>query len=116
MSAPYQELLDNATRVVGVKGVVIVDRRDGLVITEATMEGVRSTAVAALAASMFSQIGKVAEKARVGAPEFVHLEAENGVLLSVPGKNDTVLVAIGGPELNVGLVRLELLKIVEVFG
>jgi predicted regulator of Ras-like GTPase activity (Roadblock/LC7/MglB family) len=40
---------------------------------------------------------------------FLHLRGEDGSILAAPGANDLVLVAVVGPDANVGLARLEML-------
>ncbi len=42
-------------------------------------------------------------------PAFVQLRAEEGSILAAPGGDDLVLVAVVGPEANVGLARLEMM-------
>jgi predicted regulator of Ras-like GTPase activity (Roadblock/LC7/MglB family) len=39
---------------------------------------------------------------------FLHLEAEAGAVLAVPGERDLLVVAVTRADVNVGLVRLEL--------
>jgi predicted regulator of Ras-like GTPase activity (Roadblock/LC7/MglB family) len=46
---------------------------------------------------------------------FLELHAENGRVCAV-GRNDLVLVVIAEPRLNVGLVRVEMLKAAETLG
>jgi len=51
--------------------------------------------------------------AGVGASVFWHLQGEQGALLVVPAASGIVVVAMAEPDVNVGLVRLELLRAAE---
>jgi predicted regulator of Ras-like GTPase activity (Roadblock/LC7/MglB family) len=78
------------------------------------MEGVRGNAIAALAASLTLRLGNAAKAAGVGTPHFLQLHAADGTLLVVPGPTGVLIVVIGDNELNVGLARLEMLRVAEV--
>ena len=47
-----RDLLDELTRIPGVRGALVVSREDGLVVADSLMESVDGKAVAALAASL----------------------------------------------------------------
>ncbi|MEE8116589.1 MAG: roadblock/LC7 domain-containing protein [Gemmatimonadales bacterium] len=113
MSFRFVGLLDTITRVRGVHGAMLVAADDGVVVAESLMEGVRGNAVAALAASLVKRLHRAAEASGVGTPYFVHLQAEEGVLLTVPAGDGMVLVVVGEADVNVGLARLEMLRAVE---
>lgn len=114
MAAKYQQVLDRVTRVRGVKGAMLVAADDGLVVAESLMEGVRGNAVAALASNLAKRFRQAAEAAGAGIPDFLHLQGEAGTLLTMPGPDGVLVVAVGDPDLNVGLVRLEMLRAAEV--
>jgi predicted regulator of Ras-like GTPase activity (Roadblock/LC7/MglB family) len=105
--------LDRITRVRGVHGAMVVSADDGLVVGEALMEGIRGNAVAALATSVATRLGRAAGAAEAGTPRFVHLGAEQGTLLLMPGGEGLVIVAVTDQHVNVGLVRLEMQRMVE---
>lgn len=90
----YQQVLDRVTRVRGVRGAMLVAGEDGLIVAESLMEGVRGNAVAALAASLAQRFRQASEASGAGVPDFLHLQ--------------------GDADLNVGLVRLEMLRAAEV--
>ena len=115
-SAEYGRVLDLVTRVHGVRGAMLVAGDDGLVVAEQLMEGIKGPAVAALAASLATRLRRALEAAGVGAGQFWHLQAEQGALLVVPTSGGTLVVAVAEPDVNVGLVRLELLRAAEVVG
>ena len=110
--------LDLITRVRGVRGAMIVSAEDGLVIAEQLMEGIKGSAVAALAASLAGKLRRAMEAAGTGPSVFWHLQAEQGALLVVPGggtntEGGILVVAVAEPDVNIGLVRLELLRAAE---
>jgi predicted regulator of Ras-like GTPase activity (Roadblock/LC7/MglB family) len=85
-----------------------------MIVADTLMEGVRGNAVAALAASLAVRLGQAAKKSGVGAPHFLQLQASEGTLVVVPGPTGVLVVVIGDKELNVGLARLEMLRVAEV--
>ena len=64
-----------------------------------------------LAASLYRKARQSARAAGLGAVSFMQLEAPNGRLCAVGG-GDLVLVVVAEPAVNVGLVRVELLRAV----
>lgn len=118
MSAePIGRVLDGVTRVRGVRGAMLVASEDGLVVAEQLMEGIKGSAVAALAASLAGRLRRAMLAAGLGPSQFWHLQCEDGALLVVPGKQESLLVvAVTERDVNVGLVRLELLRAAEVAG
>jgi predicted regulator of Ras-like GTPase activity (Roadblock/LC7/MglB family) len=114
--ANYARALDLVTRVRGVRGAMLVSADDGIIVAEQLMEGIKGPAVAALAASLATRLRRAMEAAGVGASLFWHLQAEQGALLVVPTAGGTLVVAVAEPDVNVGLVRLELLRAGEVVG
>ena len=113
--------LDLITRVRGVRGAMLVTADDGLVVAEQLTEGIKGGAVAALAASLAGRLLRAMEAAGTGASVFWHLQGEQGALLVVPGGNSTgggaggsiLVVAVAEPDVNIGLVLLELLRAAE---
>ena len=67
--------------------------------------------VAALAASLYRKARLSAKAAGLGAVSFMQLEAPGGRICAVGG-GDLVLVVVAEPAVNVGLVRVELLRAV----
>lgn len=110
MTAPYGAGLEQLTRRAGVRGALLVEREDGLVVAEALMEGLDGAALAALAASLWTRLGRAGAAAGRGAPAFVQLEAHLGIMLAVPAGAEMLLVAVADPDANLGLARLELIR------
>lgn len=102
-------LLERVTAVPGVRGSLLISGHDGLVVAERVMDGVDARAVAALTGSLVDRLTRTTEHAGLRPPAFVHLKGEAGSLLAAPGPDDLVLVAVLGPEANIGLARLEML-------
>ena len=116
MSSPVSPLgraLDLITRVRGVRGAMVVSRADGLVVAEQLMEGIKGSAVAALASSLAGRLERAMASAGLGSSQFWHLQCDQGALLVVPAGGGLLLVAVTEAEVNVGLVRLELLRAAE---
>ena len=114
MSDLLRSALDSVTRLHGVRGALVVTADDGMIVADALMEDVRGNAIAALAASLAQRFGGAARKTGVGAPHFLHLQAAEGTLVVVPGPTGVLVVVVGDRELNVGLARLEMLRVAEV--
>jgi predicted regulator of Ras-like GTPase activity (Roadblock/LC7/MglB family) len=110
----FLRALERVTRVGGVRGAMLVTADDGLIIADASMDDVRGHAVAALAASLAKRFMRVSKAATVGTPQLVHLQAERGTLVIVTGPSGILVVTMGGPEMNVGLAKLEMLRVAEV--
>jgi len=105
--------LDLITRVRGVRGAMLVSADDGLVVAEQLMEGIKGPAVAALAASLAGRLRRAMDAAGTGPAVFWHLQAEKGALVVVPAAG-ILVVAVAEPDVNIGLVRLELLRAAEM--
>src|SRR2546427_186552 len=96
----------------GGRGAMLVSGDAGLVVAEHLMEGIRGPAVAALAASLATRLRRAMEAAGAGTGQFWQLLCEGGGLLVVPGASGggILIVAITAPDVNAGLVRLQLLR------
>lgn len=105
--------LDAITRIHGVRGAMVVSASDGVVVAESLMEDVDGAPVAALTASLATRLRRTTESAGRRQPTFLHLRAETGTVLAVPSGEDLLVVAIGEPDVNVGLARLEMLHLAE---
>ena len=114
MTSQLSSALDGVTRLHGVRGALVVGGDDGMIVADALMGGVRGNAIAALAASLALRLGQAAQKSGVGPPHFLQLQASDGTLVVVPGPTGVLVVVVGDKELNVGLARLEMLRVAEV--
>ncbi|HEU4698076.1 MAG TPA: roadblock/LC7 domain-containing protein [Gemmatimonadales bacterium] len=110
MSGRNEAVLERVCRVRGVRGAVLVDAADGLVVAEALLDEVESRAIAALAAALVQRLGRTAAGAGLATPAFVHLRGAAGALLAVPAGAGLLVVALTDATANVGHARLELLE------
>ena len=115
-AVPFARALDLVTRVAGVRAAMLVSGDDGLIVAEQLMEGVKGSAVAALAASLSMRLRRAMEAAGLGGSQFWHLQADEGALLVVPTASGVLVVAVTEAGVNVGMVRLELLKAAAAVG
>jgi predicted regulator of Ras-like GTPase activity (Roadblock/LC7/MglB family) len=114
-SSPFSGILSSLIRNRGVKGCMVVGEGDGLIVDSTMQYGVDGNTFAALTASVYRKARRAAQAAGFGDASFLELDAENGRVCAV-GRNDLVLVVIAEPRLNVGLVRVEMLKAAEALG
>ena len=109
MSSPFTAILDGFSKQKGVQASLAVSARDGIAIESNLQIGQDGTRVAALAALLYQKARKSAHAAGLGGTGFLQLEAESGRLCMLGG-DDVILVIVGDPEANVGLIRKELLR------
>ena len=116
MTSPFTAMLQTLSRQRGVTAALVVSEQDGIVIDSNLQIGQPGDRVAALAASLYRKARLSAEAAGLGAVSFLQLEAPNGRLCAV-GAGELVLVVVAASAVNVGLVRVELLRaVVELAG
>ena len=90
--SPARPALESLTGIPGVRGAMLANRDDGIVVTDAVMEDVDSGALAALASSLARRLETAAATARGGTAGFFHLQASNGALFVVPAGPGLLLV------------------------
>src|SRR5205085_244300 len=83
--------------------------RDGIIVDAHLHVGIAEDRVAALAASLFRKARLSARAAGMGTTTFMQLEAPNG-RICVAGAGELVLVIVAAPTVNVGMVRMEMLR------
>jgi len=111
MSMEYREALESLTRIRGVVGGLLVSREDGLVVAEAAMDGVAGNAVAALTNALAGRMQAAVASGGFGDPSFFHLHADGGTIAAAPAGDELLVVVIADRRVNVGLLRLEMLRI-----
>ena len=111
MASPFSEMLDAITRQRGVSAALVVSEQDGIVVDSNIQIGQSADRVAALAASLYRKARLSARAAGMGAVSFMQLEAPRGRICAV-GSGSLVLVVVAQATVNVGLIRVELLKAV----
>ena len=113
MNPTYAPLLEALTRLRGIRVAMVVAAQDGLVVAESLMGGVKGPALAAMAAVLTGRAVELSSRAGFGVPRFLHLQATDGALLVAPTTADLVLVAVAGRDVQLGLLRLEMLRMAE---
>ena len=113
MSTPFTPTLEQLARRRGVAGCMVVDAYDDIVVDAAAREGVHASTVAAIGASLYRRARHAALAAGLGEVGLLRLEGERGHVFAV-GRGELVLVALADAGVNIGLVRTEMLKAVEV--
>lgn len=112
MSTPFTTMLSTLIRHRGVKGCMVVGETDGIIVDSNLQIGVNGNAFAALTASLFRKSRRAAQAAGFGDATFLELDAERGRVCAV-GANALVLVVVAEPRVNIGLVRVDMLRAVE---
>ncbi|HLA90861.1 MAG TPA: roadblock/LC7 domain-containing protein [Gemmatimonadaceae bacterium] len=113
MTSAFGTVLTSLIRHRGVTGCMVVGEQDGIIVDSSLQIGVNGTAFAALTASLYRRARRSAAAAGFGETGFFELDAEHGRVCAA-GRNDLVLVVVAGERVNVGLVRVEMLKALEV--
>ena len=114
MSSPFAALLSSLIRHRGVTGCMVVGASDGLIVDSILQTGVNGDAFAALSASLYRKAQRAARAAGFGETGFFELDADGGHMCAA-GRDELVLVVVSEPRLNVGLLRVEMLKALEAF-
>ena len=109
MTAREQLVLDDITRVTGVRSALLVALEDGLVVAEAALDGQDTGAAAALAARLAQRLGALTRALQHPPMTLLLLQASEGQLFAVAGGDGLVLVAVTENDVNIGEVRLALL-------
>lgn len=112
MASPFATVLDSLIRQRGVTAAMVVSERDGIAIDANLQIGQSGDRVAALAAFLFRKARLSARAAGMGEVSFLQLEAPEGRICAVGG-GSLVLVVVAESSVNVGLIRVELLRGVD---
>ena len=113
MATPFSPLLDAFSRQKGVRASLVVSAGDGIAIDSNLQIGQDGNRVAALAASLYRKARRSALAAGLGATGFLQLEAEAGRLCMLGG-DDVLLVVVAERNANVGLIRVEMMRVAEL--
>lgn len=113
MSA-FTASIAGVTRHRGVSACLVVSEEDGIVVEGTAQIGVSTAAFAALTASLYRKASRASGAAGFGTVSFFELEAERGRVLAA-GRQGLVIVAVAETRVNVGLLRIELLRAAEAF-
>ncbi|MEO8450768.1 MAG: roadblock/LC7 domain-containing protein [Gemmatimonadota bacterium] len=103
-----QTVLDDVSRIAGVRSALLVSAEDGIVVAESTLEGEETAAVAALAGNLARRLGGLTQALTHPDLNLVLLQATLGQLFIAFGGTGLLLVALTDPDVNIGQVRLGL--------
>ena len=109
MTAREQLVLDDITRVAGVRCALLVSVDDGLVVAESSLEGQATEAAAAFAARLAKRLAALTQTLMTPAMSVMILQATLGQLFVAAGGEGLLIVAVAGNDVNIGEVRLALL-------
>ncbi len=104
----WQQLLDSATAVPGVRGAVLVSVDDGLVIAESAMDTLPTAEVAALASALVQRTLRVSAAAAHRPPHSVRVSGDTGTLMAFAADDALWLVAVVDSSAEIGRLRLVL--------
>jgi predicted regulator of Ras-like GTPase activity (Roadblock/LC7/MglB family) len=104
--ATWDAALRELTGVAGVRAALLVSADDGLVVAETAMDDLATADVAALAAAVLMRSSRCTGVMELGPPQSVHLVGEHGAVLAVAGPPPLWLVAVAGPDAELGRLRL----------
>jgi predicted regulator of Ras-like GTPase activity (Roadblock/LC7/MglB family) len=110
--SPFSDLLSALAHQRGVIGALVISERDGIVVDAQVHEGVRSSVIAALAASLYRRARQSADAAGLGTARYMELVAERGRLAMV-GRGDLVFAVLAEPQTMAGRLRIDLLRCAE---
>lgn len=109
MSSPYVAPLAAVSRHRGIIGAMVVDAQDDIIVDATVRHGVKASTVAALGASIYRKARQSAGAAGLGDTAFLRMEAEHGHIFAA-GRGGLVLIALAESSVNVGIVRLEMIR------
>ncbi len=114
MTSPFSPMLTALIRHRGVTGCMVVGEHDGMIVDSNLQIGVNGSTFAALTASLYRKARRSALAAGFGEAGFFELLADGGRVCAA-GRNELVLVVVAAEKINVGLVRVEMLRALEAF-
>ena len=109
MTSPFAEMLQGLSRQRGVRAALLASEQDGIVIDSNLQIGQQGDRVAALAASLYRKARMSSTAAGLGAVSFLQLEAPFGRVCAA-GAGDLVIIVVAAASVNVGLIRVEMLR------
>lgn len=115
MASPFATMLQALSRQRGVRAALVASEQDGIVVDSNLQIGQQGDRVAALGASLYRKARLSSHAAGLGAVSFLQLEAPYG-RVCVAGAGEMVLVVVAAATVNVGLVRVEMMRAVAAIG
>lgn len=109
MTTREQEVLEEVTRIAGVRSALLVSADDGLVVAESTLDDQATEAAAAFSARLVQRLGVLTRTLHTPPMSVLLLQAAAGQLFIATGADGLLLVAVTTNAVNIGEVRLALL-------
>lgn len=106
MSDRVDRALRRLTRAPGVRGAMVVDSEAGVAVASELAAGVKETALAAMAGSLFDRAADASGSSGFGGVRLLQLDAEDGHVV-VAAAGPLLVVALTEPAAQLGLVRVE---------
>ena len=106
-----QAILEDVSRIAGVRSALLVSADDGLVVAESALDDQPTEAAAAFAARLAERLGTLTRTMGAPAMSVLLLQAKTGQLFVVNGSDGLLLVAVATNDVNIGEVRLALLDV-----
>lgn len=106
MSDTVDAALNRLTRVRGVQGAAVVDSEAGVSVSSELAEGVRDTALAAMAGSLFDQAVDASRSSGFGGVRLLQLDARDAHVV-IADAGPLLVVVLTEPDAQLGLVRVE---------
>ena len=106
-----EKILADLNGVEGVNGSLVAGK-DGLIISERAPEGTDTDLASAMASTLFGTGEKAAKELKQGEVVQAMVEGTGGKILLIAGK-DAILMAITDPNVNLGLIRIEMKRCIK---
>lgn len=115
MATKEEKLIKPLKSLEDIKGVVgaAVVRRDGLLIVSNLPEDVDAEQVGAMTASTVGSGETASDALNIGEIEKVTVESEQGKLISVGAGEEAILTVLSDPDINMGLLLVEMRDAVD---
>jgi predicted regulator of Ras-like GTPase activity (Roadblock/LC7/MglB family) len=104
-----QAVLEDVSRIAGVRSALLVSAEDGLVVAESALDDQPTEAAAAFAARLANRLGTLTGALAAPPMNLLLLQATSGQVFVATGSDGLLLVAVTTNDVNIGEVRLALL-------
>ncbi len=112
MNEIVSRLLENLTRVEGVRAAVVVDDEAGVPVASQVTPGVPEPALAALSGALFRRTAGASRSTGFGDLRLLQLETEGGYLL-VAGAGPLLVSVLTESDARIGMVRVQVARAAE---
>ena len=102
-----ETILNGLRKTGGVKGSAVISR-DGLIVASDLSEHVDAETFAAMSAAMQGAAETAASELKQGNLKQIIVEADKGKVITTSAGEQTILVILASPDINLGLALIEL--------